>query len=119
MPLRLMKAVVVVVVAGWVTHFQASPARSDEPVLLKYKTAKGDKVHYKMGFEMKQSQAIMGMKFDNTVKQETVVTRAVDSVDADGQATIKLKAERRKMNSEFGALGKYEFDSKSTERDTS
>src|SRR5262249_1065682 len=28
------------------------------------------------------------------------------------------RAERRKMNAEFGALGKFEFDSKSTERDT-
>jgi hypothetical protein len=119
MSLRLMKVVVVIVAGGWVNHFQALQARSDEPIVLKYKAAKGDKVLYKTGFGLKQSQSIMGMKFDNTVTQETIVSRVVESVDADGQATVKLKAERRKMSSEFGALGKYEFDSKSTERDTS
>ena len=119
MSLRLIKTVVVIVVGGWVAQAQAPQAQANEPIVLKYKTAKGDKFHYKMGFDMKQSQSVMGMKFENTIKQETIVSRVVDSVDADGQATLKVKADRRKMSSEFGALGKYEFDSKSTERDTS
>ena len=116
MSLRLMKAVVVVVVGGWVAH--ATSAKADDAILLKYKAAQGDKAAYKMGFEMKQSQSIMGMKIENTVKQETIESRVVDAVDSEGKVTLKLKAIRRKMNAEFGAAGKFEFDSKSTERDT-
>jgi hypothetical protein len=119
MSLRLMRVVVVIVVGGWVAHSQAPQARSDEPILLKYKLAKGDKAIYRQGFDMKQAQSIMGMKLDNTIKAETIVIRAVDSVDADGRATVKLKTDRRKMSSDFTGAGKYEFDSKSSERDTS
>lgn len=113
MSLRLMKVAIVVIVGGWIGH-----ANADEAILLKYKPAKGDKAIYKMNFDMKQSQSIMGMKLDNTIKQETIESRVVDSVDADGNATLKVKAERRKMNADFAAAGKFEFDSKSTERDT-
>lgn len=116
MSLRLMKAVVVVVVGGWVA--QATSARADEAILLKYKAAQGDRAVYKMGLDMKQSQSIMGMKIENTIKQETIESRTVEAVDSKGQVTVKLKAVRRKMNAEFGAAGKFEFDSKSTERDT-
>lgn len=116
MSLRLMKTVVVIVVWGWVVH--APLVKADEAILLKYKSAKGDATYYKMGFDMKQSQSIMGMKIENTIKQETTESRVVDSVAADGKATVKVKAVRRKMNAEFGAAGKFEFDSKSTERDT-
>jgi hypothetical protein len=116
MSLRLMKAVVVVVVVGWVAH--ATSAQADDAILLKYKAAKGDKSVYKMGFDMKQSQSLMGMKIENTIKQETIESRVVDAVDGEGKATLKVKAIHRKMNAEFGVAGKFEFDSKSTERDT-
>lgn len=116
MSLRLMRVAVVVIVGGWMA--QAPQIQADEAILLKYKVAKGDKAIYKMGFDTKQAQSIMGMKLDNTIKQETIVSRVVDSVNADGNATLKIKTERRKMNAEFAAMGKYEFDSKSTERDT-
>jgi hypothetical protein len=106
--------VVVLCVGGWVSQGLAA-----EPILLKYKAAQGDKVLYKTGFEMQQSQSIMGMKFENKIKQETIDAQIVSAVASDGKATLKVKSERRKMNAEFGALGKYEFDSKSTERDTS
>jgi hypothetical protein len=115
MRLRLVRvAVVVFIFSAW-----AAQAPADEPVVLKYKAASGDKLHYKTGFEVAQSQSIMGMKFDNKIKQETIETQVVSGVAADGKATLKVKSERRKMNADLGALGKYEFDSKSTERDTS
>jgi hypothetical protein len=112
--LRLVKiAVVVVIVGGWVAQGQA-----DEPILLKYKTTAGDKLYYKSGLDLKQTQSIAGMKYDNTIKQETIVSQVVSAVGADGKATLKVKADRRKLNAELGPQGKYEFDSKSTERDT-
>jgi hypothetical protein len=118
MLLRLvrMTAIVVVCCCG------LASARADEPVLLKYKVAKGDTRHYRTTQTMKQAQSLtvngMTIKQDNSMKQEAIVTRVADEVGSDGKVTFLLKAERRKMTAEFGALGKFEFDSKSTDRDT-
>ena len=93
-----------------------SPALADEPVLLKYKLAKGDRLLYRNAQEMKQAQTVMGMNVDNSTKQETIVSQVVDAIDEQGNATFKTKAERRTLNIK-SAAGDYEFDSKSTERD--
>lgn len=112
MNLRLVCAFFVVVVGSWL-----SQAPADDAVLLKYKLAQGDKLFYKTTQDLKQAQSVMGMKFDNTMKNEAVIAKIVDAVDADGNATLKVKCERRKVKAEFGAVGKFEFDSKSSERD--
>lgn len=93
--------------------------RADEPVLLKYKETKGQTRYYKNIQEMKQSQSIMGMKQENSMNQEAIMSRVAEKVDQDGTTTFKIKAERRKVKAEFGFIGKLEFDSKSSERDTS
>jgi len=109
MSLRLMKVACVVIVGGWMACAPVARARADEPILLKYKAAKGDKAYYKMNFDMKQTQTIMGMKLENAIKQETTESRVVDAVDPDGKATLKVKSLRRKMNADFTAAGKFEF----------
>lgn len=113
MNLRRVGIAVVIVACGCLARAQA-----EEPVLLTYKASKGDAMYYKIDGEMKQTQSFMNMKLNNTIRQESVVSRVVDEIDGDGNVTFKLKPERKKMTAEFGALGKYEFDSKSTERDT-
>jgi hypothetical protein len=119
MLLRLVRSTVIVVV---ICCCGRAPVRADEPVLLKYKVAKGETLHYKNTQTMKQAQSLtvngMTIKQDNDMKQEAILTRVADEVGSDGKVTFRLKAERRKMTAEFGALGKFEFDSKSTERDT-
>src|SRR5207249_1356788 len=55
----------------------------------------------------------------NQITQDLFVSRKVEDVDDKGRATFKTKNERRKFKSDFADLGKYEFDSTSTERDTS
>lgn len=101
----------------------ASRAQAQEPVLLKYKPTKGDKLYYKakQHMDQKQTLTIMGMaiKLENMVDQEAISSQTIDSIAADGNATIIVKGERRKAMAEFGGAGKFEFDSKSTERDTS
>jgi hypothetical protein len=89
------------------------PALADEPVLLRYKLAKGDKLIYKTGQESKQSQTVLNMKIETATTHEAIILREVDSVDSEGTATLKTKAERRKLK-----VGDYLFDSKSTDRDT-
>jgi hypothetical protein len=110
-------AVALVVCFGFVA------AQADEPVLLKYKVAKGETQHYKTTQKMKQAQSLtvngMTIKQDNSLDQEVILTRVADEVGSDGKATYRLKSERRKMTAEFGAAGKFDFDSKSSERDSS
>lgn len=118
MLLRLVRSTAIVVICcGGIV-----PVRADEAVLLKYKVARGDTLHFKNTQAMKQAQSLtvngMTIKQDNSLKQEAILTRVADEVGSDGKVTFRLKAERRKMNAEFGALGKFEFDSKSTDRDT-
>jgi len=95
------------------------PARADEPILLQYKLTRGNALIYKTGLEIKQSQTVNSMKFESTVTQDVVVSRTVDEIGEDGKATLKTKAERRKVKIDGGPAGNYEFDSKSTERDNS
>lgn len=91
----------------------------DEPLLLKYKFAKGDKQYFKSEQEMKQKQTFMGNSQENGMSQQAVLSQSIDSVDADGKATFVFKAESRKVDANLGPAGKFEFDSKSSERDTS
>ncbi|HLJ11529.1 MAG TPA: DUF6263 family protein [Planctomycetaceae bacterium] len=92
-------------------------ASADEPVLLRYKLAKGDSLIYKTVQEQKSTQTVMGNKVESSTIQEAVNLSKVDDVDAKGNAILKTKAERRKVTMD-SPNGKYEFDSKSTERDT-
>jgi hypothetical protein len=119
MSLRIASRVAIIAI---VACCRLLPVQADEPVLLKYKVAQGETLHYKNLQSVKQAQSLtvngMTIKQDNSLKQEAILTRVADEVGSDGKTTYRVKAERRKMTAEFGALGKFEFDSKSTERDT-
>src|SRR5262249_21766224 len=118
MLLRLVSLTVITVVCS----SGLAQVRADEPVLLKYKVARGESLHYRNTQTMKQEQSLtvngMTIKQDNKMNQEAILTRVADEVASDGKVTFRLKAERRKAAAEFGALGKFEFDSKSSDRDT-
>jgi hypothetical protein len=106
----------------WLAIFAAfgcnvAPVLAGEPVLLRHKFAKGDRLTYRTGHEVKQVQTIMDAKINSSTRQEVVTSYVVEDVDGDGNAVLVTKAERRKSNME-GDGGKYEFDSKSSERDT-
>jgi len=92
---------------------------ADEGVTLKYKMAKGDTTIYRTNLEMKQTQTIAGMAFDNTMNTETISSYTVDSVDEKGNYHLTIRSERLKVTAKFGMLGDYAFDSRSSERDKS
>ena len=94
-----------------------APAVAAEPVLLRYKFAKGDRLIYRTAHEEKQVQTVMGQNLESTTRQEVVTLLVVDEIDGDGNAVVKTKAVHRKRKSD-GQQGKFEFDSKSAERDT-
>ncbi|MFN0054703.1 MAG: DUF6263 family protein [Planctomycetales bacterium] len=113
---------VVIALALFVTALLAS-GQGAEPTLLKYKYAKGDKRYYKNVQTMKQSQTLnvngMAIKQENSMNNEAILAHEVAEIGADGIALFKTKATRRKMTADFGLAGKFEFDSQSSERDTS
>jgi hypothetical protein len=111
MSLRRLGLLVVAVASGLVA------SAADEPVVLKYKLAKGDKLLLRNEQEMKQLQTVMGIKIDTTMNQESITSQVVGAIDEKGNAALKTKFERRKMKMD-GQQGKYEFDSRSTERDS-
>jgi len=106
--LRSLGCVAIIGLLGWST-----PVHTAEPVLLQYKLVKGDKLIYKTVQESKHSQTFLNVKIDTVATHEAMILRNVDAVDAAGTATIKSKAERRKLKA-----GEFVFDSKSTDRDT-
>lgn len=110
---RLMLVALIVCACGL-----GQSVRADEPVQLRYKPAKGDKQLFHVKQEMTQKQTIMDIKLENTMTMEAWITRTVEDIDDKGRAVLKTKGERRKVKASLGAAGKFEFDSKSTERDT-
>lgn len=90
-----------------------SPLLADEPVVFRYKLAKDERLIYKTTDRSKQVQTIAGQKIEIATTQEAHLSRLVDQVDSNGVATLKAKTERRKVK-----INEFEFDSKSTERDT-
>ena len=102
----------IVIVGSW-----AGAAIADEPLLLRYKFAKGDALNYRATHEEKQHQTILDQKVENTTTQEVVTSQVVDEIDGDGNAILKTKTVSQKRKTD--GQSKFEFDSKSTERDTS
>jgi hypothetical protein len=92
-------------------------ALADEPVLLRYKFAKGDTLIYRATHEERQHQTIADQKIETTTNSEAVTSQVVDEIDGDGNAILKTKTVSQKRKSD--GQNKFEFDSKSTERDTS
>lgn len=108
MSARTMVSAVVVTLVSLV-----SPLLADEGVVLRYKLAKDERLLYKTTDQSKQVQTIAGQKIEIATTQEAHLSRLVDQIDANGVVTLKARTERRKVK-----INEFEFDSKSTERDT-
>jgi Family of unknown function (DUF6263) len=96
----------------------ATSVPAQEAVLLKHSFKKGDSLIVGATTDTKQTQTVNGQKLETSMNQRVVMGHTVEDVDADGKATLKAKAHRRKFVSDIAMLGKYVFDSTSTERDT-
>src|SRR5262249_46356888 len=68
-----------------------APVVAAEPVLLRYKFAKGDQLIYRMSHDEKQVQTVMGQNLESTTRQDVVTLQVVDEIDGDGNAVVKTK----------------------------
>lgn len=83
----------------------------------RYKQEKGQKLIYRTSTEMTQTQTVLNMKIENTMSNESISSRTVEDIAADGTVKFNVKTELFKVKSKFGPLGEFKFDSKSTERE--
>ena len=98
-------------------------ARAEEPILLRYKIGEKDELLYRTATTMDQtvSTTIDGkeQKFGTTIKSSDVSIRTLESVDKKGNFRVKTENKRLSVKMKAEPVGDYEFDSKSTEHDSS
>jgi len=77
---------------------------------LRYKLKEGDKLDYLMDQKMKMSMSLGGKDVDIKINQQMDMTWNVASVDAQGNAKVKMKIGRMKMTMN-GPTGNVDIDS--------
>jgi len=92
--------------------------RAEDAIKLRYGGKKGDRFHYHTVVEFEQTQSINGQEFKTKNWQEDYSTYTLKKIAEDGNLHIESKNERLKIEGDFGPAGRYAFDSRSDERDT-
>jgi hypothetical protein len=91
-----------------------SLAAADES--LRWKFTPGEKLHYIMDMEMKQTMTIGGMPVNMTTNQTMDMTWSIEAVDDQGQATVLQTIERIRMKMKPAQGDPLEYDSDSKEK---
>lgn len=107
-------AAVGVVVVGML----AGMVRAEEPVTLRYRMDRNDKLIFRMHMNLTQKQAVAGQDFTTTMISDDVSVRTLLDVDDKGNLHIQSENKRLKVTAKLGPLGEYTFDSTKAERDT-
>jgi hypothetical protein len=87
----------------------AVPARAQ--TTLRYQLKEGQRLEYAVDQDMKMAMKVMGMDLDMKMTQHIDLAWNVVKVDADGNATVKIRFDRVKMAMD-GPTGNVEADSK-------
>jgi len=98
-----------IALVAFVVAVAAGPVQAQTK--LRYKLKEGDKLDYVMDQKMKMSMSLGGKDVDIKVNQQMEMTWNVAAVDAQGNAKVKMKIGRMKMNMD-GPTGNVEIDSK-------
>lgn len=97
----------------------ASAARADDAVTFRYKMAPADRLIYETTSTVNQTQKFNDQEFKNVIKSREVSVRTLQQVDDDGNLRVQSENKLLKVEMTIGPLGKYVYDSASTERDKS
>ena len=108
-----------VVAVAAVSSFVASSVTADDGVVLRYKSTKGGKQYVSSKMELDMKQNIAGMDLKTTFSSDIVTeVEALDPTDK-GEIVVRYKSLQYKMKADFPIIGKYDYDSKSTDNDKS
>lgn len=90
---------------------------ADEPILLRYKMQKDDKLIYRKTGKTNKTETVMGQKVKTTIDAMTIDVRTLGKVDAKGNIQFESETKRITMTANIGPLGEYKYDSTSTDND--
>lgn len=97
----------------------ASAAAADKPVKLQFKMKKGQKLIYRSISTVKKTEEVNTMKIKTDLNTNAITVRTVKGVDKKGNFKLENEMKKVKMTAEIGPLGKYTYDSNSTDNEKS
>lgn len=97
----------------------AGTAPAEEPVKLRFKMKKGDKLIYRSSSKVKKTESVNGMKVKTAIDSNTISVRTFKGLDKKGNLKLDAVVKKVKMTAEIGPLGKYTYDSTSTDNEKS
>ena len=93
-------------------------AQADQPITLRYKMNRSDKLIYQTTSTTKITQSVNDMKFKTSMKQTEITLRTLEDVDKKGNFRLKSENKRLQIKMKVEPVGEYSFDSTSDERDS-
>lgn len=109
-------AAVVLLVAPVLSFAQESGTEKAE-VLLRYQFGENDEQILRTTTTLHQEQTVNDQKFETDFSTTDVSIRTLEKKDDEGRLHLQSENKRLHVKVDVGPLGKYEFDSASTERD--
>lgn len=91
---------------------------ADEPVTLRYQISENEALAYRTVTGVKQTQKVANQEIVTEMTNTDVSVRTLQKIDDEGNFHLQTENKRLKAEVNIGPLGKYEFDSEATERDT-
>lgn len=114
-----MKTIVNLLVAVALSLAAAGATQADEPVLLRYRMSKDDKLLYRTTTELKQTQTINGNDMVTEMTNKNITQHVLEKVDEKGNFVVKTENKRLYAKFANDQAGDYVYDSTNDERDTS
>ena len=96
----------------------SSFAQAQDGPALRHKAQTGTKQYYSVTTSMKLAQKVNGQNQSTTIESMQILEREVLEPDSKGNLVLRDHALHMTVKMNVGPLGKYEYDSKSTDNET-
>lgn len=107
------------IAAALLVALVANSVQAADGVVLQYKAKKGDKNYLSTTTDLKMTQNIAGMDLKTTFTTKIVTESEVIDPTKKGEFVVRQKSLKYIMKAEFPVIGKYEYDSTSSDNDSS
>eukprot|EP00913_Durusdinium_trenchii_P013367 g12548.t1 len=94
-------------------------AGAEEPIKLRYRMQKGEKLIYQSASNTVQTESAMGRKATTKINVNAFSVRTFKSVDKKGNIQFETETKRIAMSADNDQVGKYTYDSRSTDNEKS
>lgn len=97
----------------------SSASAADKPVKLQFKMKKGQKLIYRSSSQVNKTEKLNGMSIKTDLNTNAITTRTFKGTDKKGNFKLETEMKKIKMTAEIGPLGKYTYDSTSSDNEKS